>query len=376
MRSMSAPSEAGVFRARYNDGQAARTVDVGVRIGPEGVTVTGHDGRLDHWPADTVRLIEKPSATGPLRLGTTERAGARLAIADEAAFGLCSRVLPQLHAAERQDRRVARRVMAWGVAAVAAVALIVTVLIPRLADQVAAMIPEETEQRLGAEVAKQVVWLLAKLEGRPASSMGCSGGEGGIALAQLGRRLSDAADVDRPVAIRLIDADLVNAFAVPGRRIILTRGMVEFAPSPEALAGVLAHEVAHGLHHHPMAMAVRTASTSFLLGLLVGDFLGGGAVVAVGHQMLEAGYNRDAEHEADLTAIELLRRAGIDPGPTGDLFDAFAARAGEMEGGALDRYFASHPPSAARAALFRDAATAGTPALPPRLWDALRRACD
>ena len=73
-----------------------------------------------------------------------------------------------------------------------------------------------------------------------------------------------AAAADKPHAVRvvLLDWALVNAFAVPGGQIILTRGLVQKAASPDEVAGVLAHELGHALELHPEAGLVRALGLS------------------------------------------------------------------------------------------------------------------
>ncbi|HET8728129.1 MAG TPA: M48 family metallopeptidase, partial [Alphaproteobacteria bacterium] len=326
------------------------------------------------WPADAVRRVAQAGPGGPVRLSCTGREGARLIIPDPDGLRVLTEVLPNLPLQE-DGSRSAWRLVLWGVSAVAAVAFIVVVAIPRFAGEIAALVPPAWEEKLGANVSEQVVWLLAQMEDQPVATTTCRSRAGLAALAKMEGRLAGALADDTDFRIRLIDVDLPNAFALPGGHIIVTRGMVEFAGSPEALAGVLAHEMGHSVHRHPTEALLRTAGTSFLLGLLVGDVAGGATILAVGHHMLEAGYTREAEQAADAFSISLLQRAEIDPRPSADLFDRFAGDEG-AEGGVLD-FFATHPPSYQRAARFREGSLGDGPeVLSPAEWRAFRDACD
>jgi predicted Zn-dependent protease len=169
----------------------------------------------------------------------------------------------------------------------------------------------------------------------------------------------------------------VNAVAVPGGRILLFRGLIEHAESAEEVAGVLAHELGHVVHRDPTVEALRAAGSAGILGLLVGDVVGAGIVVAASEAVLNASYRREAEARADDTAIRLLAEAGLPSGPFADFFRRMRARYGEVRG--VFRYFASHPALEARAerAEAGDAVAGGDyePVLGPAEWRALRGIC-
>jgi predicted Zn-dependent protease len=125
----------------------------------------------------------------------------------------------------------------------------------------------------------------------------------------------------------ILDSPQFNAFATPGGHILLTRGLVEAAPSEDALAGVIAHELAHIILKHGIniinnmrliqdltdagSRAAGIASRD--LGLEDRTVLFGNMVVEMVNAMTVKGYARDQEFAADLAAITLLAGAGYDP---------------------------------------------------------------
>jgi predicted Zn-dependent protease len=143
--------------------------------------------------------------------------------------------------------------------------------------------------------------------------------------------------------------------------------------TPDELAGVLAHEIAHVRKRHVTAAMIR----QFGIGI-VATALGGTTGGNVdGFVALD--FSRRAEREADGEAIAGLQRAGISPAPTAAFFD----RLGKTEKG-LGRfepafaYLSSHPLSGGRAKRFRTAKQGGvayTPALTAREWAELRAIC-
>ena len=126
----------------------------------------------------------------------------------------------------------------------------------------------------------------------------CETTDSRAALQRLTQRLTAAAS-NRPMPVRvvLLDWGLVNAFAAPGGQLILTRGLVQKAGSPDEVAGVLAHELGHALELHPEAGLVRG------LGLAAGAQLifagSSGTISNIGVILTQLRYTRIAEREAD-----------------------------------------------------------------------------
>ena len=360
------------IRARYNDGKTARTREVVVRIERSGLDIGDDDGtRLDHWPAQAVRLVEEPSRPGPLRLAREDGA-ARLTIEDAGVLAGLEALCPDLRAARRIRRRGALRIAAWTLAAGLSVGALIEYVIPLFAARFAAAVPIDVEERIGANLSEQLVRLLSAADGdRPAA---CAAPDGVRALQRLVDRLAGKAGLGGPaITVRVVDSPVVNAFALPGGRVLLLRGMIDFADDAEQLAGVVAHEIGHVVHRHPSELMFKAATVSALVGLVVGDIAGGTVVAALAQRIVTGGYGREAEREADRFALALLERAGIDPGGLARLFAKLAAR--EAESAETLQFLSTHPPTRQRA---RDLARAGRPeakALDGRQWRSLRGIC-
>ncbi|MEM6906313.1 MAG: M48 family metallopeptidase, partial [Pseudomonadota bacterium] len=163
-----------------------------------------------------------------------------------------------------------------------------------------------------------------------------------------------------------------------GGRVILFRGLIEEAETPEDVAGVLAHEIGHVAYRDPTVGALRAAGTAGILGLMLGDVFGGAVIVAAADAVINARYQQDVETRADETAYRLLTEAGLPTGPFADFFARLAEEHGERPG--FMRYFASHPELAGRAERAAAADQIGDgeyrPVLTDRDWLALRAICD
>lgn len=135
-------------------------------------------------------------------------------------------------------------------------------------------------------------------------------------VAQVGQRIaSHAPRADLKYHFEILDSAEVNAFALPGGHIYITRGLLAYLNSEPQLAAVLSHEVGHVVARH----AARQASQGMVVGLVgaaVSIYTGIGAtgdlVNGLGNVALR-GYGRGYELEADRLGAEYLARSGYDP---------------------------------------------------------------
>lgn len=357
---------------RYLDGRRAATREVVVKFGDAALVIMGPDDlAIDHWPLATLRRIE--GAGDALRLRPDHGAPERLTIDDPVMIEALREVCPGLDAAAPAPRARRRRLALLAAAAIGSIALLVTVIVPALAARLAEQIPPEAEIAMGDRTSEQILKLL-ELTGEPARW--CEARSGQAALDALTARLGAKAHV--PIRVRVVDHSMINAFAAPGGRIVIFRGLIDAAESPEEVAGVLAHEIGHVIHRDPTREALRAAGAAGLLGLLIGDFTGAGASVALGEALLNATYRQDAETRADAEAARLLDAADLPSTP----FARFFERMREMHGDTpqLLSHVMSHPDSMERAAAARAAdrfdGAEFAPALDDQRWLALRRICD
>lgn len=150
-----------------------------------------------------------------------------------------------------------------------------------------------------------------------------------------------------PWTVNVVNAEMVNAFAVPGGHLYVTRGLIEAARSYDELAGVMGHEMAHVDLRHSMdqlqkATVAETGVTVgyVLLGREPGDVEQ--AALNVTAAAVFAKFSRDDEREADRASVAYMTRAGINPE---GLIRMFETLAGLQEGrpGVVEQFFASHP---------------------------------
>lgn len=144
----------------------------------------------------------------------------------------------------------------------------------------------------------------------------------------------------------VLDSPVVNAFAVPGGYIYVTRGILAMMNSEAELAVVLGHELGHVNARH----SVRRLSKLMLfqLGLTVGGALSETfakltGVAGVGIQLLFLKYSRDDEREADFLGVEYSRKGGFNPGEMVNFFTSLQGLGDLSNGASLPGFLSTHP---------------------------------
>ena len=369
---------------RFFDGESGQRLDVDLAVDTAAQTL-----RLTHpdlpmgsqyWPLDAIRALADHARTDQLVLSLRADASldsalivtARLTLDDPDMISILSRLCPNLR---RRDtaRGTARKVTIWVGSAAAALGLMIFVILPALANSLATLIPIEREVAYGKTVVNQMERLLG---GMSAGGLGCTNEAGRAALDTMTSRLIAAGDLKYDLNIAVFDHEMVNAFAAPGGQIVLMRGLIDSADSPDQVAAVLAHEIGHVEARDTTRNALRAAGSAGLLSLVIGDFAGGSAVLVVAEYTLSASYTREAEVRADQFALDMMAASGTDAAALGTFFDSLAGIESSMPD--LPVYLSSHPETQDRADAARDfAQTQGrtAPILNDAEWAALQNIC-
>jgi len=169
---------------------------------------------------------------------------------------------------------------------------------------------------------------------------------------QVGNRLAAVSDRDLPYEFVIINSSVPNAWALPGGKIGVNRGLLLELDSEAELAAVLGHEIVHA--------AARHGALAMQRGILLQSAIAVTAVAArdrdysdlavgaagIGAQLVNMRHGRGDELEADAFGMEYMSRAGYDPAAAVALQETFVRLAeGRDNGGWLAGLFASHPPS-------------------------------
>ncbi|MGH9657121.1 MAG: M48 family metallopeptidase [Bryobacteraceae bacterium] len=163
---------------------------------------------------------------------------------------------------------------------------------------------------------------------------------------RLGQNLVRNSDSKVPFTIKVIDAEEINAFALPGGFFFVNTGILLNAESEAEVAGVMAHEIAHVAARHGTKQATRGTIINYASLPLI--FMGGwtgyairqGAGLAIPIGFLT--FSRGFETEADDLGIQYLYKAGYDPTAFVDFFEKIQSKE-KKKPGTMSKVFATHP---------------------------------
>jgi predicted Zn-dependent protease len=165
-------------------------------------------------------------------------------------------------------------------------------------------------------------------------------------VSDIGRRLAAASErPSLPWSFKVVDDPIVNAFALPGGFIYVTRGILANFDSEAELAGVLGHEIGHVTARHSVSQMSRQQLQQ---GLLVGAMIFSetarqyGGLAAAGLQVLNLRYSRGDESESDELGLRYISRLQYDPDAMIGVFEMLAQVGGGGEG-RLPEWQLTHP---------------------------------
>lgn len=299
-------------------------------------------------------LVAQTSGRNELVFGLRGQSGWRIGFIGDVQPDIARR----LPGPERYGRLIDRIGFARATAAFLVVAGMVVFIGVSAPGWIAPYVPNSWERRLGDA-------MVGDFGGRF-----CNGPGGQQALDRLARQLDNGGV---PIEVRVANIKMVNAVALPGDKIVIFRGLLSDAKSPDEVAGVLGHEIGHVRNRDVMAALLRQMGLSVLLGGFSGDV--GGTFNA----LLSATYSREAESRADTYAIAALGRADVSPAATAGFFARLARDEAELgPARAALGYMSSHPLSDSRERKFNAGVSTSAsyrPALDAAEWQALAGIC-
>ena len=163
---------------------------------------------------------------------------------------------------------------------------------------------------------------------------------------KVGQNLVLHSDAKVPFTIKVVDADEVNAFALPGGFFYVNKGLILAADNEAELAGPMAHEIAHVAARHGVEQASKgeIVNWSTLPLIFIGGWGGFGARQAA-QIFIPVGFlkfNRSAEYEADMLGVQYLWATGYDPHAMATFFEKLQAQE-KKKPGTINKIFSTHP---------------------------------
>ena len=307
------------------DGSSARAHAVQVAAEKDGIRIELDNGRVELAPTRLLRRLSEDQRQ--VRLIRSDVEGWSLRLDKPLADDLLAR-LPR-------DERYGRWIDKVGLAPALIVLAVLTtgvVATGYLAPHwIAPHVPMRWERKFGETV-------FGDFRG-----VRCANPRGQQALETLVERVAPGATKGPDgVKVAAVDVPIFNAVALPGGYIVVFKPAITETDS-DALAGVIAHEIAHVRRRHVTEALIRELGIGALIRMFAGN-LGANA-----EQMLALSYTRTNETQADGDAIDMLRRAGISPRPTAALFTRFSKIDRSAAG---TEWLQRHPLSGKRARAF------------------------
>jgi Zn-dependent protease with chaperone function len=166
---------------------------------------------------------------------------------------------------------------------------------------------------------------------------------------------------------KIIDSEVVNAFALPGGYITVFTGLLTEASSPAEVAGVIAHEMAHVTHRHGLRRMAHSVGIWASVTLLLGNT---DVLASIARDLFTLasvnGYSQEQETDADLEGVRMLMAAQIDPVGLAHFFEHLAQVHGDVPDALA--WFSTHPQHEERIAAIEEYAATNAG---PREWVAL-----
>jgi predicted Zn-dependent protease len=359
------------MQAAYFDGLRPLRRLAALRLEPQALVLSVDGGPEFRWGYGSIRLDD---ADGTTRRLHREESGARTGEILELEAGPFAdelmRRCPSLSGAAEERRRTRAKVLGWSLAAIVSIAAIIFYGVPALASRLAVLVPWSTEVAIGNAVEGQIIREMSR--GTPRICSARKDAPGTRALTTLVERLAAHAALPGPLDVKVIDSRVENAFALPGGKIVFMRALIEKAESADEVAGVLAHEMGHVANRDAMRGIIHAGGISFLIGTLLGDFTGAGALVIASRYLLTSRHSRSVESQADTFAIDVMSKAGGDVRALG----RFLRRVAETKGERQLELLLTHPVTADRVAeIERRAGPPVRPILSREEWLALKAIC-
>lgn len=228
---------------------------------------------------------------------------------------------------------------------------------PATGERQISLIGEQQEIAMGREADQQIVAQLGLYPDEEVQRY----------VESIGRRLAAASErPDLPWTFRVVDDPVINAFALPGGFLYVTRGIMTHFDNEAQLAAVLGHEIGHvtGRHGVERLSKAQLASLGLGIGAIVEPEIARYADLAqTGLQLLFLKYSRDDERQADSLGLRYMVRERYDAAEMPEVFTLLDRVGSAADGGRIPAWLATHPaPANRRERIAQEIAQAGLPA--------------
>src|SRR5215510_3786428 len=170
---------------------------------------------------------------------------------------------------------------------------------------------------------------------------------------RVGQNLVRNSDAKVPFTIKVVDSDVINAFALPGGFFYVNSGLILRAQEESELAGVMSHEIAHVAARHGTCQMTKgdLVQIGMIPAMIFIPYTWAGYAAYQGMNLLIPmtflKFSRDAEREADFLGLQYMYKAGYDPNSYVTFFERIQADE-KRRPGTIGKAFSTHPPTPER----------------------------
>ena len=339
----------------FFDGKTSRQHEVIFGYAHQQLIIKTEHARY-YWQEEDVELLSNIYDGLPIRLGNKQFSDQRLEVHDALAWQRIQDAYPRLEYTRFHVPANIKTVMA----ALAISALLVWVVyasIPAVSTALAPLVPQSAKTALSDMVREELL----------KDSATCKNAEGAAALRTIKARLN----IPNTISLQVVDHKMANAFTLPDDSITIFNGLLQQATSADEVAGVIAHELGHVEHQHNAKNIVRALGTNFLFALMTGGTSSAVDGKTLLNYLMQTGFQRDMEHEADDFAVRKMQQTHVDLEGYLDFFERSHDTAGTLG------YLSTHPSNKKRLERILQQLDhyQKQPILHDDAWNALRHIC-
>lgn len=349
-----------IYTGKYYDGRYAASHEVHIVLDDDGIAIW-NDNLTENWNYHDIIVTQKPEPSRPLLLTNKHAPSARLII-DASLYNLLVPRLPKHNYPAITISTSHKSIILWLLLSLI-ISLTIIIFMPKSTVMLARHFPSSWERYLGDYVMHTFNKEL------------CTNPEGTQSLTTLISKLSSPLIKDVTLSVSVLNDKDVNAFALPGGKIIILKGLIDEAETPEELLGVIAHESGHIIRHHSTQKLIQLLGYDLIMKAIFGDIQTTGTVI---NSLIQLNYSRDFEIEADNIAVDILDNSHITSKGLIDFFE----RAEKKEINKLPKaiaYFSSHPSNPQRIKhVIDDSKISITPRkdlVSPKEWMSIKAIC-
>lgn len=300
------------IHAKYFDGKSSKSNTVEVFLSVKSLIITNIDNSIEErWNIEDINNLDF-SGSQTLQLKFGEFPQKTLVIAGKEEFGLFKEFYPELF-----NKNIYNKVLKSNSFKVIGLSLVVLISLlalyflyigPFVAEKVAGLIPQKEEILLGDKMFESIKQIMDI---------------DSVKTNELNRFYNSIGfESDYPIHLYYADESIVNAFAIPGGKIVVYRGLIDKMDSWKQLAGLISHELAHVEKRHSIKSMSRNLSTYFVIAIITTDISGITSVfIENAFKLQELSHSRTFEQEADDIGFQFLLDRDIDPQGMYDLFE-------------------------------------------------------